>query len=225
MRQIHAIIFDLDDTLHSERRYAFSGFAAVAKRFQDHLGDPAATAKALEAIFDTPRRATAFDALLASRGIEMDTNLAQQMIEAYRNHLPTISLYADAHAALSRFRTACKMGIITDGRVTTQSLKLDALGLRSRVDEIIITDALGPGRAKPHPQAFELMVQRLDVEPAQCVYVADNAAKDFVAPNALGWTTVQIVRSDGIYSDCKPPPGGEPRRVLESLDDLDSAMD
>ena len=42
------------------------------------------------------------------------------------------------------------------------------------------------GCGKPSPVAFELMAKRLGVEHARSVYVADNVAKDFVAPHMLG---------------------------------------
>ena len=68
------------------------------------------------------------------------------------------------------------------------------------------------------------MTGALKVPHAQCVYIADNAKKDFVAPNALGWTTIQIVRSDGVYRDAAPAQGGTPRHAAESLDEIDDII-
>ena len=146
------------------------------------------------------------------------------MIDAYRRHRPAIALHADADSALTRLKARHRLGIITDGRLIQQSAKIEALGLSSRVDAIILTDELGPGFAKPHPRPFELMADRLGVAHDECIYVADNPAKDFVAPNALGWTTVRIVRENGIYKDAPIAEGGAPRRVITSLDELDSLI-
>jgi putative hydrolase of the HAD superfamily len=51
-------------------------------------------------------------------------------------------------------------------------------------------------------------------------YLADNPAKDFVAPNALGWITVQVVRDGGIHDVRRIVPGGEPQHRVRSLTEL-----
>jgi len=50
--------------------------------------------------------------------------------------------------------------------------------------------------------------------------VADNASKDFVGPNGLGWATVQIVRAGGIYAEAKTADGGAAGQVVGSLDEV-----
>ena len=112
-----------------------------------------------------------------------------------------------------------------------QWAKIDALNFRSRFDCIIVTADLtaeAEGNAttwsKPHPRAFEEAAQQLDVPNPSCVYVADNVTKDFVAPNALGWTTVRIVREGGVYCDAVCPAGGEAHHSIKTLDDLDALL-
>ncbi len=219
-----AVIFDLDDTLYPEREYAFSGFAAVAAAFRGILGDPEETIAEFRALFDTEHRLSVFDALLAERNLKEDRQLIARMIETYREHVPALSLYPDADAALTRLRGDFKLGVITDGRVITQSLKLAALKLGPRLDEIIITSELGPGFEKPHPLAFERMADNLGAEHAECVYVADNPAKDFIAPNKLGWITVQVIRPDGVYQGVPPAVGGRAIHVINTLDNLDAIV-
>jgi len=245
MAAIDAVIFDLDDTLYPEREFAFSGFVAVAKAFVDRLGDPVESAAAMRRLFETEHRRRLFEALLESRGLARDPVLIARMVEAYRSHIPTVRLHADADAALTRLRPRYRLGLISDGRPIAQWNKIDALGLRPRLDEIIVTSELrttDPGEtgahtptggasapqetpptdyAKPHPRAFELMARRLNVKPAACAYIADNPAKDFIAPNALGWLTVRIRRADGIYRHQPAAPTGEAQRLITSLDGLE----
>jgi len=224
MPAVSAIIFDLDDTLYPERQYAFNGFAAVAVKFKEWLGDPLEAAGAMKRLFDTEHRPRVFSALLAERGMAQSDVLIARMVETYRTHLPTIHLHPDADAALARLFGQYKLGLITDGPAISQWAKIDALRLRTRFDAIIVTSELGPDCAKPHPSAFELIAQRLGVEPPECAYVGDNPAKDFVAPNALGWTTVQIRRLDGIYLNSVAPRGGVPRFTIDALDDLNGIL-
>ena len=225
MLAIQAIIFDLDDTLYPERGFAFSGFTAVAAAFADQLGDPAHAAARMRQLFDTEHRPRVFNTLLAERSLPEDDKLVRAMIETYRMHRPTIVLHPDADGVLTQLRGTFKLGLISDGPLDTQRNKIDALGLRGRFDEIIITSELGSNRGKPDPTAFKLMAQRLEIEPAACLYVADNPAKDFLAPNALGWTTVQITRPDGIYRAIPPAPDVIPSDRIETLNDLDRILE
>lgn len=224
MARVRAVIFDLDDTLYAEQSFVFSGYRAVADAFRTQFGDPDETVAELIRIFHSQDRHLAFNALFELRGWPADREVVQAMIDLYRSHAPTISLYDDAKAALTRLRTRFKMGIITDGAAVMQEAKVAALGLRTRVDVVVLTDELGPGLAKPHPRAFELMADRLAIDPTACVYIGDNAAKDFVAPNALGWTTVRIVRAQGVYRDTPAQGGGVPQDIVHSLDEIDAIL-
>jgi len=220
MSGIAAVVFDLDDTLYAEREYAYSGFSAVAKAFADRLGDPTNAAARMHQLFDSEHQPRVFNALLTELGLDEDSKLVEAMIEVYRTHRPTIRLHDDAEMVLNKLRPVYRLGLLTDGRFLTQELKIDALGLRDRFDAILITSELGPGFGKPSLRPFEFISTRLQVIGSRSVYVADNPAKDFVGPNALGWMTVQILRADGVYADQKPVPGGEPHQVIDTLDRL-----
>ena len=92
------------------------------------------------------------------------------------------------------------MGIITDGRPEGQRNKIEALGLVSLVDDIIITDELGGVQfRKPCDIAFRIMQTRWKLPASQIVYVADNPAKDFQAPQQLGMKNVWFKNREGLY--------------------------
>ncbi len=220
MTKIQAVIFDMDDTLFPERQFAFSGFLAVAEAFQSQLGDVLTATSKMCAMFDTPDRRRVFNSILEHCGQSEDQDTIEKMVATYRGHVPKINLFEDANRALDRLKGKFKLGVITDGPLTMQQGKVEALGLRDMVDEVILTAELGEGLGKPHPKAFELMAERLGVGHEACVYVADNASKDFVGPNGLGWTTVQIVRAGGIYAEVKTAKDGAAGQVIGSLDEF-----
>lgn len=224
MPDLRAVIFDLDDTLFMERDYAFSAFAAVAKVFEEVLGDPDESAAEMRRLYDTEHRRRVFNTIVERRGLAGAEQLVPRMIETYRTHKPAIQLAPDAAASLTRLRADYKLGLITDGPAVMQRAKVEALRLRPRLDAIILTDELGPDRGKPDPYAFAHIAGMLGADASECFYVADNAAKDFVAPNALGWTTVQIKRPGGVYADRAPATGGEPQHSITSLDQLDRLL-
>jgi putative hydrolase of the HAD superfamily len=221
---IEVVVLDLDDTLYPERAFAFSGFDAVARRFADRLGSPGESAEHMRRLYDSPHRARVFNELCRPRGLADDVPLIAAMIETYRGHAPRIELFDDAVRLLDRLTGRYRLALITDGPLATQQAKVDALSLAERLEEIILTDGWGRAYWKPHPRAFEHVERRFGVPGERCVYVADNPAKDFVAPRARGWRTIRIVRADGVYRDAVAPADGGPEYSITSLDELDSLL-
>lgn len=243
MRRIQAVVFDLDDTLYPERAYAFGGFDAVAEAFADVLGDPHASAQRMKALFDTEHRRQVFDQILAERGsLESAAGMVAKMVDTFRAHHPRIKLPPESVRVLTGLGASFRLGLITDGPADTQRAKINALGFVERsvaptppgrtdrapgivLDAIVVTDELGPGFGKPHARAFELIATRLAVSPEACVYVADNVAKDFIAPNALGWLTVRVVRPNGVYVNARTAKDGDPHVTIATLDALPALLD
>ncbi len=217
MRPIHAVIFDLDDTLYAEKTYTFSGYRAVAQAHADILGDADKAFRRMCELFDSPNRARVFNVMLEEVGHHDAENTIMKMVETFRNHPPTIELYPEAAAVLKALRPDYKLGIISDGFLVAQQNKVASLQVDSKVDEVVLTDALGREFWKPHHRAFELIADKLQVSHEACTYIADNLAKDFVAPNALGWTSIHIDRPDGIHRANPAPSGGHPAHEITSL--------
>jgi len=216
-----AIVFDLDDTLYPEWAFTFSGYQAVARAFAERLGARMDELVArMRELFDTPDRGRVFDVVIAELEVANAESLVPKMIETFRSHKPAIQLHPDADVALTRLHGQYSLGLLTDGPLLMQRSKIEALGLQPRFNEIILTDQWGREHWKPHPKAFQEMSARLGVPHAACTYVADNPAKDFLAPNVLGWRTVFVRRPDGIYRDKEPPAGGAAQITIQTLDAL-----
>jgi len=52
------------------------------------------------------------------------------------------------------------------------------------------------GRCKPHPAMFLTACQRLDVEPAQCLYVGDGGSRELSGAAAVGMNPVRLAAPD-----------------------------
>ena len=143
--QIKGVIFDLDDTLYSEKEYVRSGYKAVS----DYLGG-GYEAK-LWGFFQAGK--PAIDELLKELGRQ---NEKAEALEAYRSHKPDIHLYPGVAEMIEELKArGIKIGLITDGRPEGQRNKLEALGLD--VDDVIVTDELGGVQfRKPCDIAFRL---------------------------------------------------------------------
>lgn len=210
-------VFDLDDTLYLERDFACSGFAAVGRHLRDELGLDGFAARC-ESLLLSGVRGTIFDRALRELGRDSDAVLVKRLVEIYRSHMPQIALAPDAEACLSRLHG--RLALITDGPARTQRAKIAALGLEPRIGLIITTGAWPGDFGKPHPRAFQ-DVMAWSGQPAHAhTYVADNAAKDFVAPRALGWRTIQIVRPGSIHRALPPSPDHVAEMVIETLDEF-----
>ena len=217
------LIFDLDDTLYAERDYAVSGFRAAGQWAKATLGIDGIEAD-MTRLLDAGHLGGLFKIVLEERGI--DAAHAGSLLAAYRSHVPErLLLYPDARRALERWHATGPLGLITDGTVEVQQAKVKVLGVAHRFAHIIYTHALG-GRAfaKPHPQAFEMMQSAFGGAGDRFVYVGDNPAKDFVSPNRMGWTTVQIIRQQRTHAAAKVAENGAPHIVIHSLDELRDAL-
>jgi putative hydrolase of the HAD superfamily len=225
MKKPLRVIFDLDDTLYPERAFALSGFRAAATWAAGEWGIDD-MAPQMASLLDDGHLGAVFKMALARERPEYcDEDLAR-LIDVYRNHEPTLALFDDAPAALAHSAQYGPLGLITDGTHWVQKNKVEALGIAGHFKHIVYTGALG-GRDfhKPHPRAFELMEAELAAPDALFVYIGDNPAKDFVAPNARGWGTVQVVRANGIHDARAEVEGGAPQHEIESLDELGSVLE
>lgn len=190
---VEGVIFDMDDTLYSEKDYVRSGYAQIA----EYLNQPEAAEK-LWYYFE--QKQPAIDMYLTETG---RTDLKDECLKIYRHQMPEIQLYKGVAQMLVRLREQSKkLGIITDGRVEGQENKIAALGLKKMVDDIIITDALG-GTAfrKPNEAAFRLMQEKWQLPFKKMIYIGDNPKKDFIAPEKLGMESLYFCNPDGLYSN------------------------
>lgn len=194
---LKAIIFDLDDTLYSEKEYVKSGYAAVAQELPNVKN---AAEKLWKAFL---KKKPAIDELLYSENIYSE-ELKQKCLKAYRYHYPDIHLYDNVKEMLTLLhQKGFLIGIITDGRFEGQRAKIRSLGLQLMADEIIITDEIGGVECrKPNEKAFVLMRERMKVKFSEMCYVGDNINKDFIAPEKLGMKTFFIKNPNGLYTVC-----------------------
>ncbi|MBR6019169.1 MAG: ATP-grasp domain-containing protein [Lachnospiraceae bacterium] len=189
-RRIKGVIFDLDDTLYSEKEYVQSGYKAVSDYlcggYEEKLLEFFAAGK------------PAIDELLRELGRESEK---ADVLRIYRYHKPSIHLFSDVRETLERLSAkGIKTGLITDGRPEGQRNKIAALGIEKLFDDIIITDELGgPQFRKPCDIAFRIMATRWKLPTSEIAYIGDNVSKDFQGPRQIGMGAILVRNPDGIY--------------------------
>jgi len=224
---ITAVVFDLDDTLYDEIEYCQSGFATVAESLAN-LPDASPAERIFGALwgqFTAGNRTRTFNAALDELEISYDDERIRELVDIYRNHVPRITLPQDSRNVLSELSTEYTLALLTDGFLPAQQLKVQALGIEKYFESIVYTEQLGRECWKPSPAGFEKIMQTLKTEPEDMVYVADNENKDFIAPNKLGFSTVQLIRPARIHASVSTESGAKAQFVIRQISQLPALLE
>ncbi|WP_440010241.1 HAD family hydrolase [Halomicrococcus sp. SG-WS-1] len=187
-----AVAFDLDSTL------------AVTERPRDRLLDEAtdaadAPALAREDYLDahsrhlvSETREPIFDDLLSGD----DDVTAEDVADAYREAiLDALEPVPGAAGMLADLRERYRVGLLTNGPVVAQRGKIAELGWEDSFDVAVVTGELDAG--KPDERAFAAVLDALDVDPSEAVYVGDHPDHDVRGAKAAGMYVVQVVFDGG----------------------------
>ena len=171
-------VFDLDDTLYSERDFEKSGIEFVYENLSiKHIS--------LETILNN--RENWIEQIIDGSNNQITLQI---VLDIYRNHFPTIQLYNDAKVFLEKLLSqGTEMSLITDGRSITQRNKLRALGIEKFFKNIVISEEVNS--EKPSEYNFRMVMDNKIAE--NYIYIADNPKKDFITPNKLGWTSICLL--------------------------------
>jgi putative hydrolase of the HAD superfamily len=205
---ITTVIFDLDDTLFDEIDYCRSGFKTVSQFLADKPQIPPADTvfKVIWRQFSAGNHTKTFNTALDELGLNYNDKLIAELIKVYREHQPKITLPADSKEVLEKLSGKYKLGLITDGFLPAQRLKVQALDVEKYFQCIVYTEELGREFWKPSPAGFEKIIQTLNAEPENVAFIGDNEVKDFITPNKLDFLTIKLIRSAGLHKKlCENP--------------------
>jgi putative hydrolase of the HAD superfamily len=224
---ITTVVFDLDDTLYDELDYCKSGFRAVAESVAD-LPDAPSAKRVFDCLwkqFTAGNRTKTFDAALDDLGINYNDKIIEKLVKTYRGHKPKIKLPADSANVLRLLNRKYTLALLTDGFLPAQQLKVQALKIERYFKCVIYTEQLGRQFWKPSPVGFEKLMNALNVKPENIVYIADNEEKDFIAPNKLGFLTIQIIRPASIRTSASDASNASARYVIRKISQLPTLLD
>lgn len=210
------IVFDLDDTLYSQKTFAWGGLEAVAHFLKKEHGVDGFEAVA-KRFYEEGLRGTIFNEALKQLGQEPEDGLIEKLVSIYRNHDPQITLFPDAKEAINRWRKKHRLALITDGDFAVQQKKVDALGLSEVFEVAVLTGEYGQAYEKPSAFPYEKVMEGLGVSGDQCVYLGDNPNKDFLTAKKLGWHTIRVRREGLEFSGLKLDADHEADQEVEDL--------
>jgi putative hydrolase of the HAD superfamily len=177
---VEAVLFDLDGTLYDrdrlvrallEEQYdAFSAelagiargqFVSAALTMDEHgYGD----------------KSTGYPRLVHELGLP--ARLAERLVEYFwRRYDAFCELEDETRQTLETLKAhGLKLGIVTNGSVSMQTRKIEALGLEQWFDAIVISEA--EGVRKPEAEIFQRAVARCSVARRAAVFVGDHPQID-----------------------------------------------
>lgn len=220
---ITTVIFDLDDTLYDEIDYCKSGFTAVARYLSQTFPRRVTTDLAyttLWDIFESGEHAQTFNHALSALELKFDEKFIRGLILIYRKHIPKLHLPRESRQVLDELKQDFTLAMLTDGYLPGQRLKVKALGIQTYFKHIVYTEQLGRQFWKPSPAGFETLSKALNCDYESMVYVGDNIQKDFLAPNQLGMTSIQVTRDLGVHRETQDDPAAHPQFKLTGLSEL-----
>lgn len=125
--------------------------------------------------------------------------LAQTIAEQWWNY-SDINLYPDVMETLKQLRDmGLKTGLVTNGLENDYREILRKTGLSSFFDVTVGIDTVG--RMKPHKDIFLHAVDKLEVLPAETLFVGDRLEEDYKGSRKAGLRPLLIDRDQIIHSD------------------------
>lgn len=215
---IAAVLFDLDETLLDRATSLIAFLADQHAKFSPVLGTMEWESwrnrfLALDARGHVSK-AMVYPALLSEFGGEKQA--ADALLTDYQERC---CHFARGFPGMAETLTALrarglKLGIVTNGETAFQSRHINALGLGSLVDAVLISEA--EGLRKPDRALFHRAAERLGAQPARCLFVGDNPAVDILGAHAAGMQTAWFGRGAPWPPEIAPMPGV----AIKSLPDL-----
>jgi putative hydrolase of the HAD superfamily len=107
-------------------------------------------------------------------------------------HRRTHAAFPDVEGVLERLAPHVRLGLVTNGPVAGQRIKLAGIGLAGRLDPQVISEQVG--LAKPAPEVFAEALRRAGTTPERAAMVGDNPWHDAMGARAAGMLGVWLNR-------------------------------
>ncbi len=212
------IIFDLDDTLYSEKEYVLSGFKEIACFFlSNYKLRKKQTFNFLLNYFNLYGRKFIFNSLLREHNKYNKKNL-MKLVSIYRNHNPKISISKNTKNILEKIAKKNNLYLVTDGNKLVQRNKIKSLKITNYFKKIFITHQYGLIYSKPSLFCFRKIKNYENTNWSNLVYIGDDPNKDFINLNSKGCITIRI--NSGRFKNIILDKKHEAKYMINSLNEL-----
>ena len=211
-----AILFDLDETLlnraASVKSYLQNQYSRYDLRNIDYEVYEARFVELDERGYADKLKV--FGSLISEFSLSCS---AEELLKDFRVHAwRHCKTFDNAHEALAQLHErGFKLGIITNGTISSQAAKLRESGLGSLVDVALISEQ--EGVKKPDPVIFTRAANKLGIRVDECVFVGDNPIADIGGAHGVGMKTVWFRGYQSWPTDLTVTPDYEIQSLAELL--------
>lgn len=202
---IETAIFDVDDTLYDQLEPFRQAFIKNFRRFAAHVP--------IKEIYNSSRRYSEetfprleageislmehnthrMIASFADFGIKISRNEAVLFQETYEEEQHKITLLPEIIEVFERLlEKGIILGVLTNGPFEHQWMKVNQLGITKWIPKENIFVSEGIGIAKPDPEAFHFIENKLKLAKSTTVFIGDSFQNDIIGAKKAGWKAIWV---------------------------------
>lgn len=236
LHEARAVCFDFGNTLieYGPRQVAHQ-FAALRSALEDLFGhcDEARLREVRDRQIVTPYHngyrehtlhGVSHELLRELYGDDPDHRHVETMSEVRRTcFVDGVEVADEVLALLERLRTRYRLALLSN-YPCGQSIRggLTKLGLAEFFEVIVVSGEVG--FVKPHRRPYELLLEGLELEAHECIYVGDNWLADVQGAKGMGMRAVHLTQH-APYERFEPKPGDhEPDARITHLRELEDLL-
>jgi HAD superfamily hydrolase (TIGR01549 family) len=208
---MHAVILDLDDTIFRTKSMSPETFSPFFERLRFILKEKHSSRQIDEVISEL--WIMTWDAVMTKHAVDMEmmreATTVFDGIEICERLLP----YPD-YVVVQKME--CRKFLVSSSVTSLQNAKIRALGIHNDFERVVIVDPFLHTYGKK--EAFEALQKDFGLQPENTFVIGDNDASEIAAGNALGFTTVQILR-EGVKK------GNNAKYFIGSFEQLPSILE
>ena len=195
MNKKKAVIFDLDDTL-IDRKAAIKAYSEVFINSHFPCVDICRRSQMIADMVNKDSRGNidrkVFFKILTELWDWKDAAPIEFLEEEWNNEFPKQAVPVENMDFVldELISKAYKIGLITNGVSLFQNSKIEVIGIRSKLDDIIISKDVMMN--KPEPGIFHLACKNLHLQPEEVIFVGDNLRNDVYGSMNVGMTAVWL---------------------------------
>lgn len=202
------IFFDIDGTLLDHKHSEYLGVNALYKEYKEYfkieedmfykywckISDKYFNRYLNGEITFKEQRIDRIKELFIFSGMKLSDDIAENIFNNYlkiyeHNWKP----FSDVIPSLQQL-DGYKLGIISNGDLEQQSLKLEKIGIKKYFSTIVTAGEVGI--AKPDVRLFQIACKRVKEYPENCYYIGDDLKMDIIPCREIGMRGVWINRNN-----------------------------
>ena len=190
-----AIVFDLDNTL-IDRQRAFTEMLKdrielTLPEDKKHLKEQAIQDILMLDDNGTVSRSVSFKKYCDKYEV---TCMTSEELSTYWTTISgsVVYLFDDVIDVIAYLKTKYRLAILTNGSPISQRRKLESTGILNMFELSVVSGEVGID--KPDPRIFDVMCERLNVKPQDCLYIGDNYVNDVLGARNAGWHAIYLNR-------------------------------